>query len=144
MVKFFRSIITLLVVFLLLSGCADDRSGVLVRDIELVPETVCSPESICLTFNFYPERWISRGDTLWILNSRDSLFLTGYDMSRDGVIAYWGKTGGGPGEYVSPGLVEGDRDGLLSLYGNTENKIVRYITDSSAPVEAVGRDKMPV
>lgn len=96
------------------------------RNVRLA-ETVDMPfDSTLFAFNFYPERWNLTGDTLWTVNSRDSLFLVGYDISNKRDFCHWGLIGNGPEDYVSPGIMEGVVDRGVVLYGNTENKVVSY------------------
>lgn len=43
---------------------------------------------------------------LYILNNKDSLFLTVFDVRGDSVIFHGGTIGNGPGEYTVPSLGE--------------------------------------
>lgn len=109
----------------------------------MASETKANLDSVDLHFNFYPERWDITGDSLWILNSRDSLFLTGYDIISNKEFCNWGTIGNGPGEYVAPGLIENASDGLLWLYGNTENRIAQYKIQDNTPIQ-INQYTMPV
>ena len=82
----------------------------------LADETSCRLDSIKVDFNLFPERWNVDGDILWVVNSRDSLFLTRYNLASHTVEWKGGLIGQGPGEYISPGLVESSSPGIVGLY----------------------------
>lgn len=100
---------------------------------ELAAQETVELDSVEVEWNLYPERWNLNGDTLWVINSRDSLFLSGYDIDNNSLFCYWGKIGNGPEDYVSPGIVEGCGS-ALTLYGNTERKVAGYRLDGGIPV----------
>ena len=87
-------------------------------------------DSISLNSIFYPERWIINNDSLWVINSRDSLFLKVFDLSNGDCILKWGNLGNGPNEYVSPGLIEKFNGSGIGIYGNTERRIVSYLLNN--------------
>ena len=144
MVKETKLLLTFIVTFFTIVGCSyhsgDNKTAV---ENILTSETVAHIDSIDLYFNFYPERWDMTGDSLWIVNSRDSVFLTGYDIDSNKVFCSWGNIGNGPDEFLSPGLIENVHDGFLWLYGNTENRIAQYMVKDNSPIEII-HYSMPV
>lgn len=118
-----------------LTDCTSSRSNLDEREACVVAETCVELDSIHMDFTFYPERWNMKGDTLWVLNTRDSLFLTGYSIPQKEVICSWGTLGQGPEEYVVPGIIEGACNESFTLYGNTGNKIVGYSMSNGRPME---------
>lgn len=135
----------ILVTSLFLVSCSTKHSDSDVtssRDVALTSAIQATLDSVLLTFNFYPERWSMTGDTLWVVNSRDSLSLIGYDIKSRRDFCHCGIIGNGPDEYVSPGIMEGDIEDGLVLYGNTENKVVNYsvCNDNIVPSK---RGRMP-
>lgn len=111
--------------FLVPTGCVRKTSG---SDSgkRLAGETSCRLDSIKVDFNLFPERWNVDGDILWVVNSRDSLFLTRYNLASHTVEWKGGLIGQGPGEYISPGLVESSSPGIVGLYSNTLNRVDNY------------------
>ena len=143
-----NSIIVVLILStaILFTSCMSSHSDsktICERDVAL--SSIIKPEldSIQLSFRFYPERWtMTGGDTIWVINSRDSLFLTGFDIGKQHDFCHWGTIGNGPDEYVSPGIVEGNVESGFVLYGNTENKVVRYLFHDDG-VSPIRRGQMP-
>lgn len=87
-------------------------------------------DSISLKSIFYPERWVINNDSLWVINSRDSVFLKVFDLSNGDCILKWGNLGNGPDEYVSPGLIENFNEPGIGIYGNTERRMVSYLCNN--------------
>lgn len=136
-----RNFIFWLVIFLW--GCSENKVTQHNIDFRLADEISATPDSFAVDFNFYPERWNICGDTLWVVNSRDSAFLTGLDLDTHKHVITWGNIGNGPEDFVSPGIIEEFDAKLLTLYGNTENKVVSYRIDNSKPIERT-RGWMPM
>lgn len=105
--------------------------------------SVCVNDSILLKSLFYPERWAINNDSLWVLNSRDSVFLKAFDLSDGDCMLEWGHLGNGPDEYVSPGLIENFNGPGVGIYGNTERRIVRYIWGNDE-MTSTGKSSLPV
>jgi len=142
MVKMINRAIALLSIFVL-NGCTFSRDQIFEeRENVHAIETILGLDSIVLEWNLYPERWNMYGDTLWIVNTRDSLFLSGYNLKNDSLFCYWGHIGNGPDDYVAPGIIEGAINGL-KLYGNTECKVIGYKFDDGMP-KGISRGKLPV
>ena len=126
-----------------INGCTFSRDHIFEeRENVHSIETISELDSIVQKWNLYPERWNINGDTLWIVNTRDSLFLSGYDIKNDSLFCYWGHIGNGPDDYVAPGIIEGVVNGL-KLYGNTECKVIGYRFGNGMPFEFL-RGKLPV
>lgn len=100
-------------------------------------------DSILLKSVFYPERWAINNDSLWVVNSRDSIFLKAFDLSSGDCMLKWGHLGNGPDDYVSPGLIENFNGPGVGIYGNTEQRIVRYIRDDNE-MKATEKSSIPV
>lgn len=108
----------------------------------LVAESFAKIDSLQPCFTFYPERWTSDGEHLWIVNSRDSFFLKEYDPVKNVVLWRGGSIGHGHNEYISPGIVEGFSSAKLALYSNTLNRIDIYSDDNG--LEKVSTSKLPI
>lgn len=132
-----------LLFILIFSSCTSSRNHTFEEREKVHADEISSEvDSIAFIWDFYPERWNINGDMLWVINSRDSLFLSGYDLRRDSLLCRWGYIGNGPDDFISPGIVEGLSDDL-KLYGNTECKVVGYAFDNGT-LSVVSRGKLPV
>lgn len=63
---------------------------------------------------------------LYILNNKDSLFLTVFDVRGDSVIFHGGTIGNGPGEYTVPSLGEMKQKNKVVIYSNGQNRLDTY------------------
>ncbi|MCC8072036.1 MAG: TolB-like 6-bladed beta-propeller domain-containing protein [Bacteroidales bacterium] len=131
---------------ILFTGCTSSHSDSkisLERNLVLAPMIKPELDSMQLSFGFYPERWtLTQGDTIWVVNSRDSSFLVGFDMGEQHDFCHWGTLGQGPEEYISPGIVEGTNENGFVLYGNTENRVLSYLYQDEE-VTPIRRGQMP-
>lgn len=127
---------------LLLPACSGSKreKG---KEQDLTEERSILLDSIIPSFSFYPERWTTDGVDLWIINSRDSLFLKRYSPKTNQILWSGGSIGRGHNEYISPGIIEGISKGTISLYSNTLDRVDEYSTTSKEPV-MLNSAKLPV
>lgn len=131
----------LLSLTLLLAACSDGKQDK-TKEQRLTEERSIRLDSIKPPFVFCPERWTTDGVDLWIVNSKDSLFLKRYSPKTNQVLWSGGTIGHGDNEYISPGIVEGIAQGTISLYSNTLNRMDKY-SASQEPV-MLNSVKLPV
>lgn len=129
-VKTVRTLSLLLVI----CGCSQPSK---IADVKVFPkESVNTIEvkkdSIELPFLFYPERWFLTGSSLYVLNSKDSPFLTIYDLNAAKIVKQWGTIGNGPEEYVVPSLSGMNRINSYAIYSNGQNKMDIYKLDGDS------------
>lgn len=90
-----------------------------------VQEQAILPDSVQLPFLFYPERWFLNNKNLFVLNIRNTPFLSIYDISN-GNSFQWGKIGNGPNEYVFPSLCKMKQSNKVGIYMNEQNRLDIY------------------
>ena len=106
----------------------------------LAAESEATLDSCRMNETFFPSRWDAGDRWLWVMNFKDSLFLTGYRLSDMTAELEWGRMGDGPDDFISPGLVTNNAEGTVGIYSNTGNKIVVYgAADGSLTELARGR-----
>lgn len=93
---------------------------------DLVAEEKTMKDSVQLPFLFYPERWFLTDNKLYILNNKDSLFLTVFDVKEDSMVFHGGTIGNGPGEYAIPSLGEMKQKDRVIIYSNGLNRLDAY------------------
>lgn len=109
----------------------------------LVAEGQTTLDSCRMNDRFLPSRWDAGKERLWVVNFKDSLFLTGYRLSDMSSALEWGHSGDGPDDFLSPGLVTNNAEGTVGVYSNTGNKIVTYATDDDR-LREIGRGSFPI
>jgi hypothetical protein len=127
----FLKLATITMASLLCNACTQSSQKAQSVPPHPIEESTCAVDSTRLPFLFYPERWTASGNILWVVNSRDTPFLTGYDVATDSVVFKGGSIGNGPGEFIFPGIVEHVGPTSVTLYSNTQNKVVFYKFDNT-------------
>lgn len=88
-------------------------------------------DSLKLPFIFYPERWFLNNNQLYVLNNKDSSFLSIFDLYTQKLIQ-WGKIGNGPNEYITPSLCRMKKNGNVGIYSNALNIMNIYQTKADS------------
>lgn len=88
-------------------------------------------DSLKLPFIFYPERWFLNNNQLYVLNNKDSSFLSIFDLYTQKLIQ-WGKIGNGPNEYIIPSLCRMKKNGNVGIYSNALNIMNIYQTKADS------------
>ena len=109
-------------------GCSHlgEKNNFITYSKDLVVGGRTIKDSVQLPFLFYPERWFLTDNKLYILNNKDSLFLTVFDVRGDSVIFHGGTIGNGPGEYTVPSLGEMKQKNKVVIYSNGQNRLDTY------------------
>ena len=117
----------------LLYGCSRQQPAedVVFLPKSQIPAVRVAADSLSVPFLFYPERWFLNGHQLYVLNSRESPFLSILNLS-DRSWRQWGEKGNGPHEYVIPSLCEMRRPHEVGIYSNGQNRLDIYHTASDS------------
>lgn len=113
----------------MLFACCSFKSN-LPTDVKTIPKQAIGEDSvpsfaINLPFLFYPERWYLNDSMLYVLNSKESPFLSVFNFS-DNTYMQWGSIGNGPNEFIVPSLCKMKYQRQVGIYSNSLNKLVIY------------------